>query len=225
MEEQRAQVQQQHAGGSVATVAKVLGQLWNALPPQDKARYQQMAALEKEHYQQAMSTNAMERIANDHNNNNNATNGTTNTRTVPPDHLILPAARIRKICKLDPDVKGLSKEAVLLICKAGELATRKLGEECVKTAALQNRRKLLPDDLAQVCSTREAFTFLREDVADLLVVQQQQQQRQLQNDTSATGIAGASNGGEGKAPNLAQQQAVANTKPLTSYFAPKHQAT
>jgi DNA-directed RNA polymerase I subunit RPA43 len=33
-------------------------------------------------------------------------------------------------------------------------------------AQLQNRRKLLPDDIAQVCSTREQFLFLREDVKD-----------------------------------------------------------
>ena len=68
---------------------------------------------------------------------------------------------------MDPDVKGLSKEALLLICKAAELACTKLGKECVRVAQIQNRRKLLPDDIAEVCATREQFMFLREDIRDL----------------------------------------------------------
>ena len=82
--------------------------------------------------------------------------------------LIFPLARLRKITKLDPDVKGVSKEALLLITKCAEMVTAKLGQESVKVAQLQNRRKLLPEDVAQVCATREQFLFLREDVKDLL---------------------------------------------------------
>ena len=92
--------------------------------------------------------------------------------------LQLPSARIRKICKLDPDVKGISKEALLLITKSAELFTSKLGMETVKVAALQNRRKLLPQDLASVCSAREQFLFLKEDVRDL---QQEMHQQALSN--------------------------------------------
>lgn len=82
--------------------------------------------------------------------------------------LIFPLARLRKITKLDPDVKGVSKEGLLLITKCAEMVTAKLGQESVKVAQLQNRRKLLPEDVAQVCATREQFLFLREDVKDLL---------------------------------------------------------
>ena len=60
----------------------------------------------------------------------------------------LPVARIRKICKLDPEVKGFCKEAILLIIKCAELATIKLGKETVTVAQLQNRRKLLPEHVA-----------------------------------------------------------------------------
>jgi len=88
--------------------------------------------------------------------------------------LVMPVARIRKICKLDPEVRGLSKEALMLVVKATELATSKLGTEAVRVAQIQNRRKLLPDDVAQVCSSREQFMFLREDVADLVRLQQKE---------------------------------------------------
>lgn len=81
--------------------------------------------------------------------------------------MVLPVARVRKICKLDPEVRGLSKEALLLVTKAAELMTVKLGGETVRVAQIQNRRKLLPDDVAQVCSSREQFLFLRDDIQDL----------------------------------------------------------
>lgn len=86
-------------------------------------------------------------------------------------NLVYPAARIRKICKLDPDVRGLSKEALLIITKAAELFTAAIGRECVLVAQIQNRRKLLPDDLVQVCNSRERLEFLRDDIKDLTKIQ------------------------------------------------------
>ena len=83
------------------------------------------------------------------------------------DALLFPVARIRKICKLDPDVKGISKESAILITKATELFTTKLAKECVIMAQMQNRRKLLPEDVVEVCSVKEAFMFLRSDLIDL----------------------------------------------------------
>lgn len=83
------------------------------------------------------------------------------------DAVLFPVARIRKICKLDPDVKGISKESALLITKATELFCTKLAKECVIMAQMQNRRKLLPEDVVEVCSVKEAFMFLRSDLIDL----------------------------------------------------------
>jgi hypothetical protein len=74
---------------------------------------------------------------------------------------------MRKICKLDPDVKGISKESALLITKAAELFTSKLGRECVVMAQMQNWRKLMTDDIVTVYSTKEAFMFLRADLQDV----------------------------------------------------------
>ena len=116
---------------------------------------------------------------------------------------------MRRICKLDPDVKGLSKEALLLVTKCAELATGKLGIESVQVAQIQNRRKLLPDDVAQVCQTREQFLFLRDDVKDLVreqVVQKDQKDKEGNNPQSASTKAA---------------KAASNTKPLTAFFAAK----
>jgi DNA-directed RNA polymerase I subunit RPA43 len=88
------------------------------------------------------------------------------------DGLIFPIGRIRKICKLDPDVKGISKESALLITKATELFCDKLGNECVVMAQMQNRRKLECKDVVEVCSSKESFMFLRSDMIDLRRAQQ-----------------------------------------------------
>jgi hypothetical protein len=123
-----------------------------------------------------------------------------------PASIIYPVAKIRKICKLDPDVRGLSKEATLLITKAAELMTIRLGLECVRVAQIQNRRKLLPDDVAQVCSTREQFLFLREDIQDLA----RQETREAKSNKQNT-----------KKSSSALDKAVPGTKSLTAYFGSK----
>ena len=129
----------------------------------------------------------------------------TNSGQKDPTSLVFPPTRIKKICRLDPEVKTISKEALLLITKCAELATAKLGKESVRVAQVQNRRKLLPEDVAQVCGTREQFLFLREDLKDLV-----RQQKQLQNEVAAAT--------SGKAKSKVPDTAVAGSKPLTSYF-------
>jgi histone H3/H4 len=130
----------------------------------------------------------------------------SDNKVFDPHALIYPVARIRKICRLDPDVNGLSKEATMLITKCAELATTLLGQETVKVAQMQNRRKLLPEDVAQVCATRESFLFLREDVKDLV-------RDQKTNKSNGSGTE--------KARPAAATAAAANSKPLTSYFGAK----
>lgn len=53
--------------------------------------------------------------------------------------LIIPVARVRRTCKLDPDVKNVSKEAVTLITKATELFVAKMSDESFKISSLSGR--------------------------------------------------------------------------------------
>ena len=57
---------------------------------------------------------------------------TTTTTAISETDLILPMARIKKIVKLDPEVKGLSKEALLLIARSAELFMTQLGSDTFK---------------------------------------------------------------------------------------------
>ena len=71
-------------------------------------------------------------------------------------------------------------------------------------AQVQNRRKLLPDDVSQVCSTREQFLFLREDIKDLVREQLKEKEAAGANLTTKK--------------SAVAEAAAANSKPLTSYF-------
>jgi histone H3/H4 len=224
-------------------MSKRIGQYWSDITLEEKNRYQQQSSMERQRVatqiEQAMGgggnmvPDSCIEQANHSNSNcdNNNNNNNNNSSTVD---LIYPVGRIRKICRLDPDVKNLSKEAIYLITKCTELATKKLGMEAVKVARMQNRRKLLPDDIAHVCTHREPFLFLKDDVKDLLTeqrrIQAEQQQRQRQQ------LDGGNNNnntvGEEQGPQQQQQQsgsttsrkdairetAAVGSRRLTSYF-------
>lgn len=199
MDEKRPQVQAQHQGEGVAAVAKDLGQMWGAMSPEEKKVYQEKAAKERERVSQELEAWK-------------AAGGKLDIETKggPKDPLALdfPVARIRKICKLDPEVRGLSKEGLVMVTKCAEMFLQKLGTESVRVAQLQNRRKLLPEDVAQVCSHREQFLFLKDDVKDLL-----KDMEATASDDKRTGA---------QKVDAARQAAAAGSKPLTSYFgAPK----
>lgn len=195
----------QHPGEGVATVAKALGHLWSSLTAEDKQVYQEKAAEERARL--AAELKAWEEAGGLETLPNDASKPVTKSAT----SLIFPVARIRKICKLDPDVKGLSKEALLLVTKAAELVVQKLGKETVKVAQVQNRRKLQSDDVSQVCAIREQFVFLRDDVADLTKLQKQRKEKEQ-----------ASNKKADEGDETAESNA---TKPMTAYFSAKPKAT
>jgi histone H3/H4 len=136
-----------------------LGQLWATLPAEEKQVYQQRAAEERSRVQVELQARQAAGLPE-----------APSAAAMPQDPaaLIFPLNRMRKICKLDPDVRGLSKEALALVTKAAELALAKLGTESVRVAQMQNRRKLLPEDVVMVCQTRSAFSFLKEDLADVV---------------------------------------------------------
>ena len=165
-DEKRNDVKDENPGGGVAVVAKAIGQLWSALEAPEKAKYETVATEERA------------RVARDTQRLKDAglwpEKGTEVAQALDEDALAFPVGRIRKICKLDPEVKGMSKETTLLITKATELFCHRLGMECVTMAQMSNRRKLLPDDIVQVASMKERFMFMKSDLVDLHKAQMQE---------------------------------------------------
>ena len=183
----------------MATQAKAVGQAWSELKPEEKQVYQERAAEERERV--SAEIKAMEEaglmppLASGGNDSLGLSSGLFD--------LILPVARMRKIAKLDPEVRGIGKEAISVITFATELFTKKLGLEVNRIAQIQNRRKLLPEDVAEACSTREQFVFLKEDVRDLqreLLTQKKELKRQKD------------------AADDAEKEQNPSSKPITSFF-------
>ena len=188
-----------------------MGKLWNALSEEDKRPYNEKAAEERERVAQELVV--WEKEFQHYEAELAAWKVAGGELDEEPDtaayssNLIFPVARIKKIAKLDPEVRGISKDALLLITKCAELATRKLGTETVRVAKAQNRRKLLPEDVAQVCSSREQFIFLKDDIKDLL-----REMLPTKTDKNDVGNAAAHHRAE------ANSEAAAGSKRLASYF-------
>mmetsp|Transcript_16855 Transcript_16855/g.32102 ORF Transcript_16855/g.32102 Transcript_16855/m.32102 type:complete len:339 (-) Transcript_16855:113-1129(-) len=162
-DEKREELKQLHKGEGVAAIARATGQLWSVLPPNLRENYETQAAEERLRLSRDIQRLKDAGLWPEHSDAHNTGGGDG----AEDDALIFPMARIRKICKLDPEVRGISKESALLITKATELFCVKLGKECVNMAQMQNRRKLLPEDVVEVCSMKERFLFLKDDLRDL----------------------------------------------------------
>ena len=215
----RPRLQTDHPGEAVGTQAKRIGAKWQSISDKEKDRFKAMAAAEKEGVVAALAAyqerfgDALRRLEQQED-----TNAASSMET---DDLVFPVARIRKIAKLDPEVKSLSKEALQLVVKSAELVLAKLGRESTKVARIQNRRTLLPDDVAQVCSHQEAFRFLKDDIRDLtkvLAAQKEQTKHHHKAVVSADAGAGAASATTVTKKEAARVAAAMGSKPLTSYF-------
>lgn len=70
---------------------------------------------------------------------------------------------MRKACKLDPEVKAISKDAVPLITKAVELFVGFLARKVAYTVSLRGVRSIRETDLIQTIYMHESLEFMRID--------------------------------------------------------------
>ena len=171
----------------VSDVAKVIGRLWSLLSPDGRKPYEEQSAVEKAAYNAWVVSAGADGDAGGDDDGNDAIRGAFDFGDVL--NPVFPITRVRKIAKLDPDVKNLSKEAQFAVSKATELFVRQLASEACAIASVQNRRKLVAGDIADACAVRERLGWLREDMADLVRMQ-----------AAAAQVAGA--------PLLAKKQAL-----------------
>ena len=72
-------------------------------------------------------------------------------------------SKVRKACKLDPEVKAISRDAVPLITKAVELFVGFLARKCAYTVSLRGQRSIREQDLIQTIFMHESLEFMRID--------------------------------------------------------------
>lgn len=163
MHEQRSKIQQENPEAtSIGSIAKIVGELWKNMSPEERKPYQEMAYSQKLLWQKEME-------AFKSRNPNYAAASIGSSKS--PTELILPVGRIKKLCRLDPEVKSMSKDAVTLVSKCAELFTEALAAEAEGVARVQKRKTLVSQDLVDVCSMKERFFFLKDDMVDLRQIQ------------------------------------------------------
>ncbi|XP_062550688.1 nuclear transcription factor Y subunit gamma [Armigeres subalbatus] len=144
---------------------------------------------------------------------------------VEPGNQVLPLARIKKIMKLDEDVKMISAEAPLLFAKAAEMFIQELTLRAWLHTEDNKRRTLQRSDIAMAIAKYDQFDFLidivpREDIKPVrrdyetkpstddvqyyLQLAQQHQQALQSSSGSAANSAGPSTSGT----NIVQVQAA-----------------
>ena len=143
--EQREAVKAEHPEitGKAGEITKILGQRWKALDGDAKARYNEMAAADKRRY----DAEKKERGGD-----------APKPAKSEPHETIIPVARVKKICRADPEVRSMAKEATVVMAKAAEIFVQNLA---VATHAVASTRTLRADHVAQAVRDRPDFAFLR----------------------------------------------------------------
>lgn len=77
----------------------------------------------------------------------------------------LPLGRVKRICKMNPDVEMLNAEALQLMTKAAELFIKEFSNAANQNAAMEKRKTIQPKDLDKAIKKMWEFAFL-EDALD-----------------------------------------------------------
>ncbi|KAM0788673.1 hypothetical protein ACM66B_002771 [Microbotryomycetes sp. NB124-2] len=100
----------------------------------------------------------------------------------------LPLARIKKVMKIDPEVKMISSEVMVLFEKACQIFIQEMTARAHLVSLDAKRRTLTRSDVTEATSKSDVFDFL----IDLLPSRQhhQQQQQQRSNSSASTNVGG-----------------------------------
>ncbi|KAE9327505.1 hypothetical protein PF008_g16376 [Phytophthora fragariae] len=152
--DRRKQVMDENPGARIGDIQKVISVQWKGLKPEEKDVYVQLAAKDKERYQQELLDNPQidvepDKAAHDSN------------------ACIYPLGRVRKIVQSDPDVGKISKDALIAIAKASELFAQFLGTKSYEQALYRNKRQVKGSDVTRTIQTTASLDWLREDFPDV----------------------------------------------------------
>ena len=140
----------------MAEQSKALGARWAGLSDDEKKQYEVTAAEDKERYQREIA----EQLAAGH--VQPAANKKHNEELLPHE-TVIPIGRVKRTCKLDPEVKNITKEATAVVAKATEHFIALIAEQSYKISALSGRRTVKPEDIRDCVHRLPHFEFLRDD--------------------------------------------------------------
>lgn len=140
--EQRPFVKTQLPNASAGDITKAISESWRGLGDEERQKFVDLAAADKSRYEKVKKP-------------------ATEKKVPEPYETVIPVARVKKIAKLDPDLKSLSKEATAVLAKMAELFVGKLATE---THVASNGKKIIKaSDVAHCIHARPLFAWLRVD--------------------------------------------------------------
>jgi len=148
----------------VIDIAKALSVEWTNLNAEEKNKYSNLALEDKERYNREIKEQAEKHGLSETDYKVKMGNKPSKEGSPSITDLTIPLARVKRTCKLDPDVKNISKEALALITKSTELFLAKISDETFKISALSGRRVLKTEDIRECVNTLPQFEWLRDDI-------------------------------------------------------------
>eukprot|EP01039_Chlorochromonas_danica_P002845 gene2845-3106_t len=153
LSEHRAQCSRENPDLSFAAITKLLAEQYKNISADESARLDQIVAKQKETWLQYQSERAQDPPRQEQEGQTEEERG----------QLIFPLARVRKVVKMDPDVRNVSKEGAVALTKASELFLGYLAERSRAYASLRGGRSIQLDDLLQAIHTQQDLSFLTDD--------------------------------------------------------------
>lgn len=136
--EQRPAEKLLNPNASAGEITKSISDSWKNLSDEEKKKFLDLALADKERYEKV-------RVV----------------KTTEAHEILIPIGRVKKIAKLDTEVKSVSKEATAIIAKMTEFFVGKLATE---THLASSGKKLIKaSDVAYCIHNRPNFAWLRAD--------------------------------------------------------------
>lgn len=158
MLEKRVQLQAEHGDWGVADVGKECGRLWGEMADEEKKKYHDMTLPLKEQYEKDLFVYEEKMKVFE-------ANRFDEDGQLRPARITscLPLARIKKIMKLDPELKSASKEAAMLVSWCTELFLSQLSSDALAVSSKARRRGVKYEDISAAIRKNEQMLFLAQD--------------------------------------------------------------
>jgi len=126
---------------SAGEITKAISESWRSLSDAERERFHEIASEDKKRYERQKKP--------------------TEKKVLEAHETVIPVARVKKIAKLDPEMKSLSKEATAVLAKMCELFVGKIATET--HVASSGKKIIKASDVAHCIHARPAFAWLRVD--------------------------------------------------------------
>ena len=152
--ENRGKLQKKNLDLGFTEIAKLLGEDYRNLSTEEKCTLDEQVKQDKLRYlkelQNTLPVSTIENFTKD---------------------LIIPVGRVKKIIKLDHDVKSIGKEATSALTKATEIFLNYLLEKSLDAASIRGSKCIRDNDIVHAVHINSNLEFLRLDFAKATILQ------------------------------------------------------